>query len=154
MPMQEKMNLLRMAGDQYAVHFTGMEPPVWQYGGILLNALNANHMQHFILAYNYFLRASRASHAGAEISLHYDDFRVRGQMTSMTSGLRGEQQVAGSFSFQLLVRQIRLKPMTGSDSGISEGTVSQSETSPADAYESGSSEMTAGNDLGSVDAVG
>ena len=109
MPLQEKYNLLRMAGDQYMVHFTGREPPIFSFGGILVNAMNANQLNDFIAAYNIFVRASSTSKAGAEVAIRYDNKRVCGQMISLSSGIRGEQQLAGSFSFQILVRKVSLK---------------------------------------------
>lgn len=109
MPMQEKYNLLRMAGDQYMVHFTGREPPIFSFGGILVNAYNANQLNDFIAAYNLFMRASATSKVGAGVSINYDNKRVRGQMIGMTTGIRGEQQLAGSFSFQVLVKKISLR---------------------------------------------
>jgi hypothetical protein len=127
-PLQEKMNVLRLAGDQYIVHFTGQEPPVFSYGGVLKNARNANHLNHFIAAYNYFIRASRASSVGAQVVLRYDDFRVKGQMTNLTTGIRGEQQVAGTFSFQVLVKEVTLRIDTGSGMLLSGRTADDSAT--------------------------
>lgn len=109
MPLQEKYNLVRLAGDQYMVHFTGREPPLFSYGGVLVNALNAYQLHEFVTAYNLFLRASRANRSLSEIVLRYDNIRMSGQMLGLTIGIRGEQQIAASFSFQVLVRKLEIK---------------------------------------------
>lgn len=99
---EEKVQVIDTFGEWVAFFF-GRRPEVYNFSGTLLNAKNHDWKNEFQENYDHFLRGSQAVKNQATIMLQYDDVLVEGYMLNCSIAMRGENDQAVPFQFNMLV---------------------------------------------------
>ncbi|KKM20582.1 hypothetical protein LCGC14_1644010 [marine sediment metagenome] len=99
---EEKVQVLDTFGE-FIAFFFGARPEVYTYQGTLLNSVNHDWKNEFLLNYEYFLRGSQAVKHRATMFLQYDDVIVEGYMLNSQIRQTGVDDVTVPFTFNLLI---------------------------------------------------
>lgn len=99
---EEKVQIVDTFGE-FVAFFFGARPEVYTYTGTLLNSMNHNWKNEFMLNYEHFLRGSQAVKNRASIFLQYDDVIVEGFMLNSQTRQTAVEDKAIPFQFNLLV---------------------------------------------------
>jgi hypothetical protein len=103
----ERQQVVETFGDFY-VFMYGERPPIYNFGGTLINTRNANWVSDFMLMYERYLRGTRCTEMKARALLTYGGRQVEGYIINVSSQMAASAQEGVSFSFQLLVTSRKL----------------------------------------------
>jgi hypothetical protein len=92
----------------YVVYSFDQEPPVFPYSGLLLNTRQDDQATNFYRLYVHILRLAQVAKRQKVVALRYGAYIVQGAMVNIQLGHSSELQNKVDFSFQLLVREIRI----------------------------------------------
>lgn len=106
---QEREQAVDTISDNTVVFYSGMQAPVAQGGGALLNTYQDDQNVWFHYAYMECLRGSRLAARGAVASLECDSFRYDGYLTSFAVQTQAQVQNAVMFNFTFRVKQISVR---------------------------------------------
>ena len=104
--MQEKTQIVDTLTDNYVAFYSGQEPPVFDYSGVLLNTYQDDQRVWMLQLYREILRGSRLAGNNLIVNLRYDSFIVSGYMEALQLGLRGDDVDSSSFRFSLRVKRM------------------------------------------------
>lgn len=107
----ENVQVVQTLSDNYITFSMGAKPPIFSYSGVLINSQEDDWNTEFFLLYSQYLRASKLaqfSNAGINNTslLKYDNKYVRGSMITLSTSLQAQNELAVSFNFQFLVKDI------------------------------------------------
>lgn len=106
---QEKAQIVDTLTDNYVAYYSGQEPPVFGYNGVLLNTYQDDQRVWMLLMYREILRGTRLAHRNLAVSLRYDSFIVTGYLESLNLSLSGEtDNTASQFSFTMRVKSMQI----------------------------------------------
>lgn len=106
---QEKAQIVDTLTDNYVAYYSGQEPPVFGYSGVLLNTYQDDQRVWMLLLYREILRGTRLAHRNLVANLRYDSFIVSGYLETLSLGLSGEtDNTASQFSFTMRVKSMQI----------------------------------------------
>lgn len=113
---QEKAQIVDTLTDNYVAFYSGEEPPLFQYSGVLLNTYQDDQRVWMFRLYKEILRGTRLASRNLIMKLRYDSFIVSGYMESLSMALSGEtEHTASQFTFTMRVKSMTvLTPALGS----------------------------------------
>jgi len=104
---QEKAQIVDTLTDNYVAFYSGQEPPLFNYTGVLLNTYQDDQRVWMLRLYREILRGSRLAARNLIVRLRYDSFIVSGYLESLQMRLTGEtEHTASEFSFTLRVKRM------------------------------------------------
>lgn len=104
---QEKLQIVDTLTDNYVAFYSGQEPPVFNYTGVLLNTYQDDQRVWMLRLYREVLRGSRLASRNLVVKLRYDSFIVSGYLESLQMRLSGEtEHTASEFSFTMRVKRM------------------------------------------------
>lgn len=98
----ERQQIVETFGDFY-VFLYGERPPIYNFGGTLINSKNANWVSDFMLMYERWLRGTRCAEMKARALLTYGGRQVEGYIINTSNQTAASSQEGVPFSFQLIV---------------------------------------------------
>lgn len=113
----ENVQVVQTLADNFVTFSMGSRPPVFAYGGTLINSQEDDWRTQFLTLYSSYLRASKMAKFGGRSNnkpiknytfIKYDNVYVRGVMLSLNMSMAAENELAVPFSFQYLVHDIIL----------------------------------------------
>lgn len=106
---QEKAQIVDTLTDNYVAYYSGQEPPVFGYSGVLLNTYQDDQRVWMLLMYSEILRGTRLAHRNLVANLRYDSFIVSGYLETLSLGLSGEtDNTASQFSFTMRIKSMQI----------------------------------------------
>lgn len=125
---QEKAQIADTLTDNYVAFYSGQEPPLFQYSGVLLNTYQDDQRVWLLTLYREILRGTKLASRNLIMKLRYDSFSVSGYMESLSLGLSGEtDHTASQFSFTMRVKRMKVEtPSLGSPTTFDTAAVSES----------------------------
>lgn len=106
--MREKAQIVDTLTDNYVAFYTGQEPPLFQYGGTVLNTYQDDQRVWMLRLYRDILRGTRLANRGLIARMRYDSFIVSGYLENLVLGLSGDAVDYGSFQFSMRVKQLSI----------------------------------------------
>lgn len=106
--LAEKTQIVDTLTDSYVAFYSGQEPPVFQYGGTLLNTYQDDQRVWLLRLYRSILRGTRLANRNLVCRLRYDSFIVSGYLENLSLRLTGDIEMAGDFSFSLRVKRMSI----------------------------------------------
>jgi len=103
----ERQQIVETFGDFY-VFMYGERPPIYNFGGTLINSRNANWVADFMLMYERYLRGTRCTEHKARALLTYGGRQVEGYIINTSNQTAASTQEGVSFSFQMIITARRL----------------------------------------------
>ena len=103
---QEKTQIVDTLTDNYVAFYSGQEPAVFDYSGVLLNTYQDDQRVWMLRLYREILRGSRLAGRNLIANLRYDSFIVSGYLESLQLSLRGDDVDSSTFRFTLRVKQM------------------------------------------------
>jgi hypothetical protein len=135
---QEKAQITDTLTDNYVAFYSGQEPPLFQYTGVLLNTYQDDQRIWMLRLYREILRGTKLASRNLIMKLRYDSFIVSGYMETLALGITGEtEHTASQFSFTMRVKRMTIiTPALGSPTiletaAVSESAIKKSENSLA-----------------------
>jgi hypothetical protein len=125
---QEKAQIADTLTDNYVAFYSGQEPPLFQYSGVLLNTYQDDQRVWLLRLYREILRGTKLASRNLIMKLRYDSFIVSGYMETLTLGIVGEtEHTASQFSFTMRVKRMTvITPALGSPTILETAAVSES----------------------------
>jgi hypothetical protein len=103
----EKSQISPLNGDGYAAYFSGKEPSVYSFSGILLNTRQDQWRSTFTYLYDNLLRGSKITGLSRMVQVAYDDKVVTGSMMNLNQVLStSPDETSTRFTFDLLVASV------------------------------------------------
>lgn len=103
----ERQQIVETFGDFY-VFMYGERPPIYNFGGTLINSKNTNWVADFMLMYERYLRGTRCAEKKARILLTYGGRQIEGYIINTSNQTAASTQEGVSFSFQMIVTSRKL----------------------------------------------
>ena len=103
----ERQQVVETFGDFY-VFMYGERPPIYNFGGTLINSRKANWLADFMLMYERYLRGTRCTEHKARVLLTYGGRQVEGYIINTSNQTAASTQEGVSFSFQMIVTSRKL----------------------------------------------
>lgn len=113
----ERHQIVETFGEHY-VFMYGERPPMYNFGGSLINSNNANWVNDFMLMYERYLRGTRCTEQKTRALITYGGRQVEGYILNTSNQTAASSQEAVNFSFQLLVTS---RKILGVSSDFGEG---------------------------------
>jgi len=131
---QEKAQIADTLTDNYVAFYSGQEPPLFQYSGVLLNTYQDDQRVWMLRLYREILRGTKLASRNLIMKLRYDSFIVSGYMETLSLGLMGEtEHTASQFSFTMRVKRMTvITPALGSPTILETAAVSESAIKQSD----------------------
>lgn len=105
----EKAQIVDTLTDNYVAFYSGQVPPVFRYGGTLLNTYQDDQRVWMLQLYREILRGTRLANRGLIARLRYDSFIVSGYLESLSLSLQGAtEHTASNFTFSLRVKRLNI----------------------------------------------
>ena len=98
----ERQQIVETFGDYYVFMF-GERPPMYNFGGTLINSRNINWVSDFMLLYERYFRGTRCAEQKTRVLLTYGGRQIEGYMINTSNQTAASSQEAVSFSFQMIV---------------------------------------------------
>ena len=98
----ERQQIVETFGDYYVFMF-GERPPMYNFGGSLINSRNINWVSDFMLLYERYFRGTRCAEQGARVLLTYGGRQIEGYIINTSNQTAASSQEAVNFSFQMIV---------------------------------------------------
>lgn len=105
---REKAQIVDTLTDNYVAFYAGQEPPVFSYGGTLLNTYQDDQRVWMLRLYRDILRGTRLANRNLIVRLRYDSFIVGGYLESLDLSLTGEMVNHSNFRFNLRVKELEI----------------------------------------------
>lgn len=105
----ENVQLVQTFGKTYFFFF-GAKPTSVMASGILLNTPDFNWRNDFLANYLDFLRGTKASLAGRQVTLAYDDLFLTGYILSFTMSESADSRDLANFTFEMVLTNIMIAP--------------------------------------------
>jgi hypothetical protein len=103
----EKSQVNPLNGDGYAAYFSGREPSVYSFSGILLNTRQDQWRSTFTYLYDNLLRGSKITGLSRMVQVAYDDKVVTGSMMNLNQTIAASpDETFTRFTFDLLVASV------------------------------------------------
>lgn len=100
----EKSQIIPMNGDGYAAFFSGREPRVYSFSGVVLNTQQDQWRSTLTNLYEEVFRGSKVSGMNRVVQIAYDDKVVSGSMMNMTQVIASApDETFAKFAFDILV---------------------------------------------------
>ena len=100
----EKSQIIPMNGDGYAAFFSGREPRVYSFSGVVLNTQQDQWRSTLTNLYEEVFRGSKVSGMNRVVQIAYDDKVVSGSMMNMTQVISSApDETFAKFAFDILV---------------------------------------------------
>lgn len=143
---QEKAQIVDTLTDNYVAFYSGQEPPVFQYSGVLLNTYQDDQRVWMLRLYREILRGTRLANRNLVARLRYDSFIVAGYLETLNLSLSGEtDNTASQFSFTMRIK--RMQVITASLGGP---TISPLPATPTNVLDNGPETYAENERVGSV----
>lgn len=125
---QEKSQITDTLTDNYVAFYSGQEPPLFQYSGVLLNTYQDDQRVWMLRMYREMLRGTRLASRNLIASLRYDSFIVSGYLETLSLSLTGETEHTGSqFAFTMRIKRMYTMTATlGSPTILDSAAISES----------------------------
>ncbi len=122
---QEKTQIVDTLTDNYVAFYSGQEPPVFQYGGVLLNTYQDDQRVWMLRLYREILRGTRLANRNLIARLRYDSFIVSGYLENLSLSLVGDTDNTGSqFYFSMRVKRMQvITPQLGGPTRLTTGVL-------------------------------
>ena len=104
----EKVQIVETLSDNYVAFFFGASAPVFTYSGYLMNTFEDDWTMNMYRLFTELGRGTQLAKRGLTIGLKYDSIMVRGAMMDLRWALESTNETAVSFSFQLLVKKVKI----------------------------------------------
>lgn len=114
----ERSQIVETFGEAYAFFF-GERPPIYTFGGTLLNTKDINWKEDFMFYYDNFLRGTKAVELKARVILTYNLSQIEGYIMGVSTQAQAANDKGVGLSFQMLVTKRRTMSLSV-DFGISE----------------------------------
>jgi hypothetical protein len=115
----EKFQITDTLTDNYVVYFSGREPTMCSYSGVLLNTYQDDQRVWMLRLYSELLRGTRLATRNIIARIRYDSLIVSGYLTDLRLGLEGAtDHNASQFSFNLIAKRIQIVTPTVSQPTI------------------------------------
>jgi len=112
----EKAQVSPLNGDGYAAYFSGKEPSVYSFSGILLNTRQDQWRSTLTYLYDNLLRGSKITGLNRLVQVAYDDKVVTGSMMNLNQTISASpDETFTRFSFDILVAAVHDTWMTSDD---------------------------------------
>ena len=98
----ERQQIVETFGDYYVFMF-GERPPMYNFGGSLINSRNINWVSDFMLLYERYFRGTRCAEQKTRVLLTYGGRQIEGYMINTSNQTAASSQEAVNFSFQMIV---------------------------------------------------
>lgn len=105
---QENSQVSETLSDNYVAFFFGQAPPVFQFSGILMNTYQDDWTMRMLRLYRDIGRGSQLARHKKLITITYDSVVIRGAMMNFSWANTAELQTACQFSFNFLVKELRI----------------------------------------------
>jgi hypothetical protein len=103
----EKAQISPLNGDGYAAYFSGREPPVYSFSGILLNTRQDQWRATFTHLYDNLLRGSKITGLNRLVQISYDDKVITGSMMNLNQVVSASpDETFTRFTFDILVASV------------------------------------------------
>jgi hypothetical protein len=103
----EKAQVSPLNGDGYAAYFSGREPSVYSFSGILLNTRQDQWRSTLTYLYDNLLRGSKITGLNRLVQVAYDDKVVTGSMMNLNQTISASpDETFTRFSFDILVASV------------------------------------------------
>jgi hypothetical protein len=109
---QEKLQVSETLADNFVAYYFGQAAPVWNFSGSLINSVQDDQHSNFLRLYLHILRGTKLAQRRKIVSIKFDSFIVAGSLSNFQSKLQAGMEVLTPFSFQLLVKQVRIVNFT------------------------------------------
>lgn len=122
----ERQQIVETFGDFYVFMF-GERPPIYNYGGSLINTRNVNWVNDFMLLYERYFRGTRCTEQKTRVLLTYGGRQVEGYIINTSNQTAASSQEAVNFSFQVIVTSRKILGVSsdfGADLSAFEGSSS------------------------------
>jgi hypothetical protein len=151
----ENMQIHETLSDNYVAYFFGQAPPIFQYTGTLLNTFQDDWAMSMFRTYRDLARGSQLARHKKTIRLTYDSLMVTGAMSNFSWATTAEMPMACSFSFSLLVKEIRitLGGLTPPTKSAKLGAAIPNANAPADPADSAAVLTIAGTESGTPEGA-
>jgi len=107
-PLQEAVNIVKTAGEQYVTYAYGSQPPVFSYSGVLMNTLQDDWRTAFLLLYMFLIRTTQLAKYQKSVVLAYDNLLITGSLLSQQQTFNAEAQRHSMLNFSMLVKKITI----------------------------------------------
>lgn len=105
--LREKTQIVDTLTDSYVAFYSGQEPPVFQYGGTVLNTYQDDQRVWLFRLYQSILRGTRLANRNLVARLRYDSFVVSGYLEGLSNQLDGNMgRTSGGFTFLMRVKSV------------------------------------------------
>lgn len=119
----EKSQIVPMNGDGYAAFFSGREPRVYSFSGVVLNTQQDQWRSTLTNLYEEVFRGSKVSGMNRVVQIAYDDKVVSGSMMNMTQVIASApDETFAKFAFDILVVAVYDAWMESDDDFTSAGS--------------------------------
>jgi len=98
----ERQQIVETFGDYYVFMF-GERPPMYNFGGSLINSRNINWVSDFMLLYERYFRGTRCAEQKTRVLLTYGGRQIEGYIINTSNQTTASSQEAVNFSFQMIV---------------------------------------------------
>ena len=98
----ERQQIVETFGDYYVFMF-GERPPMYNFGGSLINSRNINWVSDFMLLYERYFRGTRCAEQKTRVLLTYGGRQIEGYIINTSNQTAASSQEAVNFSFQMIV---------------------------------------------------
>jgi hypothetical protein len=110
----ERVQPVELLGDDYVAYFFGSRIPTYAFSGTLFTTLQDDWWDAFSILYKEIMRGTKLAQYQALVHLSYDSRVISGAMLNFSTSLQADTQMAVSFNFQLLVKQVSfVRPRRG-----------------------------------------
>lgn len=119
----EKSQIIPMNGDGYAAFFSGREPRVYSFSGVVLNTQQDQWRSTLANLYEEVFRGSKVAGMNRVVQIAYDDKVVSGSMMNMTQVVSSApDETFAKFAFDILVVAVYDAWMTSDDDFVATGS--------------------------------
>lgn len=102
----ERSQIIETFGDFY-VFFFGERPPVYNFGGTLINTKNASWANDFRFMYDQYLRGTKCVSVNAKIIITYGGRQIEGFILNSSMNRQASLEGGVGFQFQIVVTEDR-----------------------------------------------
>lgn len=106
--LNDKHQVVETLSDSYVAFFFGLQAPVFNYSGVLLNTFQDDWAMRMLRIFNEFGRGTELAKRGFILRLRYDSMIVNGAMTNFTWDLSSDSETGVPFSFNILVKSVQI----------------------------------------------
>lgn len=133
--LNENAQITETLSDNYVAYFFGQAPPMFTYSGILMNTFQDDWTMRMLRMYRDVTRGSQLARHRKTVTMSYDSMQVTGAILNFQWGNSADIQMACSFTFNLLVKSIRivLGGLQGASTPLSLGYTNAPSTTSATA---------------------